>query len=219
MDRLLRRRGAWWLPGVVLFVLALSGGCRNGLFTLAYLINGMDVDADYDGLKKKTVVVVCRPAAGIEYGTTKAAAGLAREISGLLQQRIPKIKVIDQEKVVQWCDNHSWEEYPEVGKALGAEMVVGVDLEHFSLQQGQTLYQGKAKVTVQVFDSAQGGKMVWEKHLPQSVYPPNTGIPTSEVQGPDFHREFLHVLAGQVARHFYAHDPHADLGQDSAALR
>jgi hypothetical protein len=219
MDRLLRRRGVCSSLGVALFLLLVAGGCQTGLFTLTYLLNGGDVDPDYDGLKKKTVAVVCRPLAGMEYGTLKAAPALAKEISALLQQKVPKIKLIDQDKVAEWCDNNPWEEYQEVGKALGAEMVVGVDLEHFSLLQGQTLYQGKAKATVQVVDCVNGGKVAWEKHLPQSVYPPNTCIAASEVQEPDFRREFVHVLADQIARHFYAHDPHADLGQDGAALR
>ena len=31
-------------------------------------------------------------------------------------------------------------------RRLNADMVVGIDLEEFSLYQGQTLYQGKANV-------------------------------------------------------------------------
>jgi hypothetical protein len=219
MDRLFRLCGVWVSLGIALSALILMSGCQNGLFTLVYILKGGEVDADYNGLKKKTVAVVCRPVGGQDYGISKAAQGVAQEISALLKQRVPKIKVISQEQVAQWCDENPWEEYPEVGKALGAEMVVGVDLEQFSLLQGQTLYQGKAKVTIQVFDCTHGGKKVWEKHLPQSVYPPNACIAASDVQEPDFCREFQHVLADQIARHFYSHDPHADLGQDTAALR
>ena len=35
----------------------------------------------------------------------------------------------------------------------------------------------------------------------------------------EFRREFVAVLADQIARHFYAHDPYADLAQDAAALK
>ena len=41
-----------------------------------------------------------------------------------------------------------WEEYVEVGKAMKADMVVGVELEKFSIYQAQTLYQGKANASV-----------------------------------------------------------------------
>ena len=39
---------------------------------------------------------------------------------------------------------------------MKADMVVGIDLEGFSLFQGQTLYQGKANATVRVYDCQQG---------------------------------------------------------------
>jgi hypothetical protein len=96
---------------------------------------------------------------------------------------------------------------------------VGVDLEGFSLYQGQTLYQGKANAAIRVYDCKKGGKMVFEKNLPQSVYPPNTYVPTSERTEPDFRSEFVGVLADQIARYFYSHDPYADFGQDATAFR
>jgi hypothetical protein len=60
--------------------------------------------------------------------------------------------------------------------------------------------------------------MVFEKTLPQTVYPPNSGVPTSERQEAEFRRAFVKVLADQIARHFYAHDPNADLAQDALAM-
>ena len=42
-------------------------------------------------------------------------------------------------------------------------------------------------------------------------------MPTSERTEPEFRHEFVLVLADQIARHFYAHDPYADMGQDAAA--
>ena len=68
-------------------------------------------------------------------------------------------------------------------------------------------------------DCHKDGKMVFEKDIPQSVYPPNSAVPTSERTEPAFRREFVAVLADQIARYFYAHDPYADLGQDATALR
>ena len=140
-------------------------------------------------------------------------------MSKLLEERVPKIKVVDAEKVNKWCDENTWDEYVEVGKAMKADVVVGVELEKFSIYQAQTLYQGKANAIVRVYDCKNGGKVVFEKILPQTVYPPNTFIQTSDLQESEFRREFIGVLADQVARHFYGHDPYADLGQDNSALR
>jgi hypothetical protein len=193
-------------------------GCRGALATAMFLWKGMEVPPDFAELKGKKVAVVCRPVVSLQYRNANVARDLAQHVSTLLQSKVPKIKTIDQRKVTKWADENTWEEYTEVGKAMKADMVVGIDLEGFNLFQGQTTYQGKADATIRVYDCHDGGKVVFEKTLPQCVYPPNIGIPTSDMREADFRREFVTVLADQLARHFYAHDPHADLAQDAAAL-
>jgi hypothetical protein len=218
MDRLPMRYG---LVLLLLLTAALlpAFGCRSALATAVYLWKGTDVPPDYAELKGKKVAVVCRPMVNLQYRNATVARDLAQQVTILLQQRVPKIQTIDQRKVAKWTDENTWEEYREVGKALKADMVVGIDLEAFNLFQGQTLYQGKANATVHVHDCQKGGKEVFVKNLPQSIYPPNTGVPTSDRLEPEFRREFVLVLADQIARHFYAHDPHADFTQDVSALR
>lgn len=205
----------------VLFGLAAcwpAMGCRSVMTTAAYLFNGTNVEADFAGLKGKTVAVVCRPLVSLQYRNSNAARDLAQQITLLLQENVPKIKTVDQRKVAKWTDENTWEEFSEVGKAMKADMVVGVDLEEFSIYQGQTLYQGKANATVRVYDCKDGHKMVFEKILPQSVYPPSSGVPTSTRPEAEFRRGFVKVLADQIARHFYAHDPYADIAQDASAM-
>jgi len=197
--------------------LALSG-CRNALATAMWLTKGTDVPAEYAGLRGKKVVVVCRPLADLKYRDTSVAKDLARQLSVLLQHKVSKIKIVDQRKVAQWIDENTWDQYTEIGEALDAEMVVGIDLQDFSIYQGQTLYQGKATVALKVYDCSDGSQPVFEKDLPQAVYPPNTGIPTSEKLEVEFRREFVRVLADQIGRHFYTHDAHDDYAVDATAL-
>ena len=192
-------------------------GCQRLAFTVAYLWNGTDVPPEFDGLKGKHVAVVCRPLPSLQYSNSNVGRDLAGQVTLLLEQNVPKIKIVDQRKIAKWTDENRWEEYTEVGKAMKADVVVGIDLESFSLYQAQTLYQGKANATVQVYD-CKSGKMLFEKSMPQSVYPPNTPIFTSDMTEPEFRRKFMRVLADQIGRHFYAHDPNADLAQDSTAL-
>jgi hypothetical protein len=101
---------------------------------------------------------------------------------------------------------------------MKADIVVGVDLESFDIFQGQTLYQGKANASIRVYDCKDGNKIVFEKHIPQSLYPPNSAVPTSDRTEGEFRREYILVLADQIARHFYAHDAYADYAQDASAL-
>jgi hypothetical protein len=199
--------------------LAFSSGCRSVIATAMYVFKGNEVGPEYNALKGKKVAVVCRPPAGLNYADSGAGQDLVRKISKLLQDRVPKIKVVDAQKVNKWCDENTWDEYTEVGKALKADVVVGVELEKFGIYKAQALYQGKANATVRVYDCKDGGKVLFEKILPQTLYPPNTFIQTSDVQETEFRREFIGVLADQIARHFYSHDPYSDLGQDNSALK
>jgi uncharacterized protein YbjQ (UPF0145 family) len=194
-------------------------GCRSALATAVYLWKGNDVPPDFDELKGKKVAVVCRPLVSLQYRNATVARDLAQQITMLLQEKVSKIRTVDQRKVAKWTDENTWENFSEVGKAMKADYVVGIDLESFDLFQGQTLYQGKANASIHVYDCSKGNKLVFEKIIPQSVYPPNAGVPTSDKLEAEFRREFVAVLADQIARHFYAHDPNADLAQDAAILR
>lgn len=205
------------------FLLSLAAclpsiGCQGTLVTAYYLIHGLDVDPDFPGLKDKKVAVVCRPIGSIHYSNSNVTREISQHVSDLLQEKVKKIRVVDQRKVAKWVDENRWDEFSEVGKAMKADFVVGIDLEAFSLFEGQTLYQGRANLAVHVYD-CEKKKEVFTRNLPQAVYPPNTGVPTYDKQEAQFRAEFVKVLADRVARHFYAHDPHADVALDAEAFR
>ncbi|MGQ9574949.1 MAG: hypothetical protein ACUVUC_06490 [Thermoguttaceae bacterium] len=198
-------------------VVALAAGCPSALFTAVYLIRGNDVPAECKALRDKRVAVVCRPVATLQFRNARADQDLAEQVGNLLRKHVPKIKVIDHRKVYQWLDENTWDEFTEVGRALGAEMVVGIELDQFEVHKSQTLLQGRANTTVKVYD-CKTGQVVFEKRLPPTVYPPNREVPAWERHEGQFRREFLRVLADQIARHFYDHDPYADFAMDSKSI-
>jgi hypothetical protein len=219
MDRL--RTQSWSLLATVALVLAplaVASGC-NLMATAMYVIAGQNTPAAFNGLKGKRVAVVCRPVSSLHFRDSSVARELAKQVSMLLQENVSKIELVDQREVFEWADENTWDEYPEIGKALNADMVVGIDLEEFSLHQGQTLYQGKANVRLLVYDLAKGKDPVFERNLPQAVYPPNAPIPVSDNQEPDFRRKFVAYLARQVGHHFYDHDSTVDFANDSTAVQ
>jgi hypothetical protein len=204
--------------GLALLLAMSSGfGCQSVLVTAMYLIKGTDVDPEFPGLKGKKVAVVCRSDT-LQSRNANASRELAVQMTNLLKDKVPKIQIVDQRKITKWTDENTWEEFTEVGKAVKADIVVGVDLESFDIYQGQTLYQGKANASIRVYDCKDGNKMVFEKHIPQSLYPPNSAVPTSERREDQFRREYILVLADQIARHFYAHDAYADYNLDTNAM-
>ncbi len=215
--RSLRRSLRLVLVSLATAAVLATAGCTSALFTMAYLFKGTDAPAECDKLKDKRVVVVCRPVVALQYRNARVEHDLAEQVSALLRKNVPKIKVIDHRKAAEWMDENTWDEYTQVGKALQADMVVGIDLEQFTLLQGQTLYQGRATVHLKVYD-CKTGQSVFEKRPPQSVYPPNRVVQTSEKPESDFRREFVRVLADQIARNFYEHDAHADVALDARSI-
>ncbi len=197
--------------------LTLTSGC-NLLATAMYVVSGQNTAAEFDGLKGRRVAVVCRPVTSLHFRDSSVSRDLAKQVSMLLERNVSKIELVDQREVFEWADENTWDEYAEIGKALNADMVVGVDLEEFNLYQGQTLYQGKANIRLLVYDVQLGREPVFEKNLPQAVYPPNAPIPASDNQEAHFRRKFVGYLARQIAHHFYDHDSTVDFANDSTAV-
>jgi hypothetical protein len=218
MDRF-RNRPAWLLLGLITAAagMAAASGC-NVLATAMYVIQGQNSPAEFDGLKGKRVAVVCRPVTSLHFRDSSVSRDLAKQVGLMLQKHVPKIKLVDQREVFEWADENNWEEYVDIGKALDADVIVGLDLEEFSLYQGQTLYQGKANLKLLVYEVSKGKEPVYEQNLPQAVYPPNGAIPAGEAPEAQFRRKFVDQLARQIAQYFYDHDATVDFANDSTAL-
>lgn len=214
------RKSFWlWGPVGIGWIGLILGGCVSALTTAAYLIRGTDVPAEFPGLKGKKVAVVCQPMVAMQVRYSTAARELSRQVSRLLQQNVSRIQVISPQKIENWMDQNQWDDYIEIGKAVQADLVVAVEIEEFNLYQSQTLYQGQASLTVKVLDCTGGGKVVFERPLPQIRYPPNHSIPTWEKPEVQFRREFIAYLADYVGRYFYGYDPYQDVAQDAAFLQ
>src|SRR3954471_10759540 len=159
MNRMSRPSRAVVILGLAsIAVAAISfSGCMSALTTAVYLWKGTDIEAEYKLPKDAKIAVVCRPLVSLSYSTSGAANDIATQLGKGIKERYPKVKVIDQQKVAEWTDEHSYDEFTEIGEALEADVVIGVDLEYFSIYSGQTIYQGKADCTVKVYDMKKGG--------------------------------------------------------------
>lgn len=237
----LRLRPRLWLLGLLAAAIC-TGGCANVLFTAAYLWNGTNVDPDFVGLKKKRVVIVCRPLVNLQYEDSRVAKDLAAALGRLLRDN-SKAKVVEQRKVERWTDENTWENFADVGKAFDADLVLGIDLEYFHLYQGLTLYQGKANISIQVVDlkpktdkkdkdtdkdsQKKDGKPdakdkdkdkdevdteVVFEKQMQIVFPPNNCVSTSDKPENAFRHDFIATIAEQISHNFCSHDPDSDIG-------
>lgn len=206
------------LLGTMLLPTLFATGCANWIAGAMWLMKGTNRSAECYALKGQRVVVVCRPPAEMEFSDGAAGSKeLAIAIGELLGANVKKIEVVDYRDVDEWTDEHTWQEYTEVGEALEADMIVGVDLETFHIYAGQTLYQGTSAISVTVYDMNQNGKAIYEKML-QVKYPPNAPIARDSKPPQQFRREFVGILARQVGKLFYDYDNFEDYAIDSKAL-
>jgi hypothetical protein len=213
MDGLVQRRRSAAAWSIVLVLLSVAAGGCSILSTALWVIkDGKTFPAEYKGLKNKKVAVVCRGPMRLQFGHEAIAPPLiAAQVSHLLQSELnKKIEVIEPQRVARYMDETQWETFEEVGKAVGAEMVIGIDLEVFSLASGRSLHQGEASVRVEVFDLAEG-KRAWSTNIDVKFPPTIQGVPAQEMSEERFLQAFIRYVAEQVGRRFYDHDPTLDV--------
>ena len=202
-------------------VVASQGGCAQVLTTAVYLIKGTDVEPEFAGLKDKTVAIVCHPAPSLQFGSSSVATEIAAEVGRRLKKHLgKKIKIVPARDVDNWIDENSRgeDDFADIGNALEADMVLGIDLEAFELTQGQTLWQGQSQVRLKVLDmniEDERDRVVFDKIMPHVVYPPKAGIPVQERSGDEFRRQYVGILADTIGRYFYSHNPYDNIAQDA----
>jgi len=194
-------------------LLVTCSGCST-LLSAAYILMPEDTPAEFKGLKGKHVAVVCKPIVELEFTDAGSARELAATIGALIERNVRKTRVIDQREVARWIDEHAWVDYPTVGKALDADLVVGVDLEEFRLHEGATLFRGRATAHVRVFDIATG-KVMFEKRYDDFQYPADGAVPTSDRSEAQFRGMFLQILAGRITRSFHAYDSRTSFAEEN----
>lgn len=214
MSNALHRR--LFLSWSVILLGLVGTGCSL-IATASWIINPTDTPAAFAGLKGKKVAVVCR-ASSTSFSDPTVNRDIATVVNEYLTLNGDKITVIDEQIISDWSDRHRWNDFKEIGKAVKADMVVGIDVEQFRVSQGTTLLQGHANVRVTVYDMAEGGKKVYSSTPPEVVFPTNGPIPSAERSEHEFRNQFVRIIAGQLARNFYAYDSREFHAMDGQAL-
>lgn len=219
MDRAFRLVCNWAVLGCIGLGCVASTGCISMLMaTSIYMWNGGNtVPAECSALEKERVVVLCRPPASHEFRNAGAARAIGASVSELLEQNVKGIEVVAPKEVDNWVDEQDWENFKDLGRAVKATRIVYVELDDFDLFKGKTLYQGRAEVTISVYDMKDGDRLVFKKRLGQVLFPRNSGIPASDKPVQAFERQFVGIIAQQIAEYFYKHTANADYALDSVA--
>jgi hypothetical protein len=194
----------------------MLGGCST-LGTIAYFIQPNDVPAEFGGLRGKHVAVVCRPIVELEFSDAGSSRELAGIVGSLIGQNVRHVKIIGQREVARWIDENDWVDYDTLGKALGANMVIGIDLEAFRMHEGSTLYRGRASAVVRVVDVA-SRETLFEERIEDFAYPGNGAVPAADRSESQFRAMFLQVLGRRIARLFHSSDSRSTFAEENLDL-
>ena len=194
-------------------LLLSTSGCST-ILTVAYLFHPEDVPAEYSGLRGKHVVVVCKPIVELEFTDAGTARELAERIGANIRENVRGVKIISQQEVSRWLDENAWVDYPTLGKSVDADLVVGIDLDHFSLHEGSTLYRGRTTIHMQVHD-IKDDLIVFDKRMEDFTFPANSAIPTADQSEQQFRGLFLRILAGRLSRCFHAYESRAHFAEEN----
>ncbi len=201
-------------------LLASTGCIARFAANILHTSLGNKVAAKFEGLAQKRVAVVTVSGSS-SFGPTSAAEMIARKVESKLRENVSGIQIVDQQEIGDWMDRNDWNEvdYQEVGAAVGADMIVAIDMESFSLYDGPTLFRGKSDVIITVYDVKNRGALLFEDSPPQILYPVASGLHISGgANEADFRRRFIDYVSTRIARNFYAYDATTDFGQDALVL-
>jgi hypothetical protein len=223
MSKLIRRRHAILkvVLGAVLALLVLPNlGCIGFTSQLLYFIKGgHKLPAEFDGLSGKRVAVVCVSDSSA-YGPDTFAGMLERNVAAILRQKGDEIDVIHSDDVADWIDNNEWDQldYREIGRGVGADAVLAIDVKGLSLHEGKTLYKGRADMTLTVYDISDDGRIAFRTEIPELAFPKNGPRHATEISEARFRRLFVHVAAENAAKYFYDYHIEDDFARDAILL-
>lgn len=203
---------------LLLICLPPLSGCVGLLANFLNVVGAGLMPPAFDGLEEKKVAVVCVSNSEL-FGPTSTSTELGMRINRLLAAKVKDIEIISNQKVDDWIDRNGWDmiDFVSIGRGVEADMVVAVDVDTFSLQDGSTMYKGRSDVHVVVYDM-QSGQQVFSNSPPQIEFPTTAGVPAVSTTEREFRKLFLDTVAGRIARNFYAFDVNEDVARDVSTL-
>ncbi len=204
-----------WVAAVVTcFLMCAAPGCGY-LAQMLYVIKGHKVKAECSKLEGKKVAVICISDSAA-YGSDRLTHTIARAMAAKLSSSVKKIQVIPQGKIENWMDLNGWtgKELTALGRGVGAEMLLVVEIRDYTIHDGQTLYKGQSTVSATVYDMEAGGQVVYSFGPIDHVFP-KTGRPAIQTNDRQFEAFYLARLTDHLARLFYDSDRLDEVAEDA----
>jgi hypothetical protein len=206
--------------------LVSSGGCTQMLaWSVATFAPPERIKALYEVPKDKKVLVFVddRPAPvsyePVKYELAERVSKKLRE-EKLVKETIPYERLVD----LSMLPDYSQMSISEIGKKLGADVVVYVQIESFTLKDSpeNPLWQGRLATSVWVVDAVKPERL-WPKDMPSRTgyrVPPlefKHAENPSPTYGEEIAKALTEQMADRIAKLFYDHDAEFDIHHDDKA--
>lgn len=168
---------------------------------------GMDmIPAEYDDFEDTTLAIVTVTDSS-QYSNDVAARDLNRRVGEVLTQKINDVELIRQDQIDHWRDVKGWDatNFVEIGKGVGAQKVLGIELTDLKLRDGPTLYRGSCEARVKVID-VETGNVEYTRSIDEFLYPNLAGQDATGITETRFRKLYLGMLAQEIARSFHPYD-------------
>ena len=216
MDRQIKSTVRWMLLATVTISLA---GCVGTASNLMYMLQGMKIEAAYDGLKKSRVAIVVVSDAS-SYGPDTLTNIVGRAMSIRLSTNVNGIDIVPQNELGNWKDIHGWDEvdFREIGKGVEADRVVAIEIGSYSIHEGTTMYKGRAMVTTTVYDMEEDGVVVFSQGPAEYQFPKSHARPALSTSESQFEAVYLGMLVDNISRNFYDHERVDAVAEDATNI-
>ncbi len=208
-------------PTVILLgVIALfAGGCIGATANLMYMLHGLKIDAEYEGLEGSRVAVVVVSDAS-SYGPDTLTNVVGQAMALRLAQQVDDITLIPQNVIENWKDTHGWDQvdFREIGKGVNAEKVLAIDIGSYSIHEGTTLFKGRSMLTTTVYDLEDNGNVVFAQGPAEFSFPKTHARPAMSTNEREFESVFIAKMVDYVTRNFYAYDKAEAVAEDATGI-
>ena len=197
---------------------ATTTGCVQGIAQLMYVIKGHKVEPPFPGLKGKKVAIVCNSDAAA-FGPDSLSVTIAKHIGIAFATSDDKITIAAPAKVEEFIDANGWQEdsVAQLGEAVGADFVIVIEVEDYSIHEGATLYKGRSDWTASAYDVLNDGQIVYSNG-PNHFAFPEAGRPSLQTSERVFESFYLGRLCDRVSKQFITFDTMESFADEASIL-
>lgn len=208
-----------WFALVLLTLLVPTSGCISFAANLLYAIRGNDMPAEYADLNEKRVALICSTSGAVASEAVNSM--LCSNISSALSRNLKKADIVRQEEVDRWIERDGWADGDptRLAKGVKADQLVSVAIDNLKLRDGATLFRGQCDIRVTVYDIKNGGKIVFQKEIPEHSFPKEGGTPVTDTTEAKFRSAYLQLVGYRVSSLFHPVDPTLDVALDATMTK